>query len=485
MNYKIFFLFGLLACWQPIAAQHTAHSFYATMALIDAEELQEEHPQDITILAKRRNEAAVFLTEKASHQLHKKVLAHGPGYIFQPSQDAAISALHQAPTVTSKKMPLPFSITEDATVLQALNSINADNIENHIKELENYGTRYHTTNSARRSAEELKDKWEAMAAQYDRTDVRVRLVTHTNTPMPSVVMTIEGAVSPNDYVIVGGHLDSTSSQGNNNAPGADDDASGIATITEAARALFEIGFQPEKTIEVMAYAAEEIGLVGSAEIAKSYRNNNVNVVAVGQFDMTNYNGSTEDIYFIEDNTDPELNSFFKSLIGHYNQTGEHALTYSTSVCNYGCSDHASWHREGYRASFPFEASFSNSNPRIHTASDTFDLSGTATHAAKFAKLCAEFLIEVAKNQAVLSVPDFEKEGYQLFVQAQNLHYKALQTASPIDQISLKDVSGKSVLIKNKLAFSGNFSISNLPTGVYIATITTENKRQLSKKMVIR
>ena len=95
-----------------------------------------------------------------------------------------------------------------------------------------------------------------------------------------MLMTIEGAEFPDEFIVIGGHLDSTSFEPTTNASGTDDDASGIATITEATRTLFEIDFVPRRTIEVMAYAAEKIDLLGSAEIAQEYSNNNVNVAAV-------------------------------------------------------------------------------------------------------------------------------------------------------------------------------------------------------------
>lgn len=117
-------------------------SFYATMALIDAEELQKEYPDEIKIIAKRRNEAAVFMSEEVSHKLHGRVLVHGPGFIFRSSEAMAKQALRNEPkNVAQQKMA--FSITEDAVVATAMDAINTQNIENHIKELEDYGTRFH------------------------------------------------------------------------------------------------------------------------------------------------------------------------------------------------------------------------------------------------------------------------------------------------------------------------------------------------------
>ena len=457
--------------------------FYATMSLSDAKELEKDVPGELEILAEYRNEAAVYMTTFASHKLRERVLVHGPGYIFKPSLEEAIRDL-EAPIRNPNPNRIAFTITEDVIVNQILELINTQNIEDHIIDLENYVTRYHDRASATQAAIDLKAKWEAMAASYGRVDVSVRLYNHVSTNMPSVIMTITGAEFPNEFVIVGGHLDSTSNQGNNNAPGADDDASGIATITEAVRSLFEVGFVPKRTIEVMAYAAEEIGLVGSAEIANEYDNNNINVVAVTQFDMTNYNGSANDVSFITDFTNSTLNDFLMDLLDHYNDSGTHQVTYGTSLCNYGCSDHASWYNEGYMAAFPFEANFGQHNPNIHSPNDTFSISGTAEHATKFAKLCAEFLIESAKSDGILSIDNAIVSTIFVKVDNNMLIYNWDATEEYFDSIRLYDLFGRELIRKDNIAARGIIPLQNISAGVYIVSFITERNELISKKIMV-
>lgn len=378
----------------------TSERFYATADAKDALALKKEFPQDIHIIATKHGISAIKLTKFGAHELHHKVLVHGPGYVYKGSKASALAALENPPLSKANKRTKAFAYTidQDAKVQQSLGLVNNLNIENTILSLVNYGTRYHTTNAARQSAIDLKAKWDAMAA--NRSDISVRLVNHNSSNMPSVVLTIQGAESPDEYVIIGGHLDSTNPSNNNNAPGADDDASGIATITEAARVLIDMNFKPKRTLEFMAYAAEEVGLRGSNEIAQDYKNRNVNVVSYVQFDMTNYNGSSKDVYIVNDTyTANTLNTFLTQLMDHYNASGVHKLSYGTTQCNYGCSDHYSWAQKGYDVAFPLEASFQGSNPNIHTANDTYQNLPTANsvHAAKFVKLALEFLIEVGKS----------------------------------------------------------------------------------------
>ncbi len=387
-----------LLCRYSYAQQQDDAMFFATMQTTDARGLKLNHPNDIKILKSANGYSAVMLSDKAAEELHHKVLVHGPGFVYESSQKKALLALENINKNSQKNQKASFSITQDALVRQSLDLVNNTNIANQIQELENYGTRYHTTNAARQAVLDLKTKWENIAG--NRSDVSVRIVEHTSTAMPSVIMTITGTEKPDEFVILGGHMDSTAGGNNSNAPGADDNASGIATITEAARVLFSMNFKPKRTVEFMGFAAEEVGLRGSKEIAQDYRSRNVNVVSYMQLDMTNYKGSTNDVFISTDSyNDDTLNDFMISLLNYYNASGTHRITYGTSQCNYGCSDHYSWAQEGYDVTFPFEAKFGEHNPNIHTTRDTFDRSPTpnATHAAKFAKLALEYLIEISNG----------------------------------------------------------------------------------------
>ncbi|GEQ85597.1 aminopeptidase [Patiriisocius marinistellae] len=464
-------------------AQVQTERFYAKMALHDAEELKADFPSQVTIIATNGNEAAVYMTEFAGHELHDRVLVHGPGYIFKASEAAVLESLNKSQSPT--RSVIDFTITEDVLVNQAIAEINTSNIESHIMELEAYGTRHHATSSGMQASVDLKARWEAMAASYNRTDVSVRLFNHVNTNMPSVIMTIQGAEFPEEFVIVGGHLDSTSSQAQTNAPGADDDASGIATITEATRSLFEIGFVPKRTIEIMAYSAEEIGLVGSAEIAEEYADNDIDVGAVVQFDMTNFNGSANDISFVTDFTNATLNNYLMSLLDHYNGSGANEITYGTSLCNYGCSDHASWTAEGYMASFPFEANFGAHNPAIHTPNDTYAAIGTATHATKFAKLCVEFLIEASKSEGALGLDDVTINAVNVFTSNGVINYNITATNQDFTVINLYDISGKLVTTQEIKSAQGTINTSNFTSGLYIANFVTDGKGAVSKKVIIK
>ncbi|NCA86826.1 MAG: M28 family peptidase [Clostridia bacterium] len=74
----------------------------------------------------------------------------------------------------------------------------------------------------------------------------------------NVIGVIEGTEFPDEYVIMGGHLDAYDV-----ATGGVDDGSGATPTMEAARLIMEAGGKPRRTILVMLFAGEEFGLWGS------------------------------------------------------------------------------------------------------------------------------------------------------------------------------------------------------------------------------
>src|SRR3954451_5714202 len=92
-------------------------------------------------------------------------------------------------------------------------------------------------------------------------------------------------------VIVGAHYDSTGGSSTARGPGADDNGSGVVTILEALRVLATSKFAPKNTIEFHFYGGEEGGLLGSADVFRSYASAGKTVLAVVNQDMTGYSPS--------------------------------------------------------------------------------------------------------------------------------------------------------------------------------------------------
>lgn len=263
-----------------------------------------------------------------------------------------------------------------------------------------YANRYYASTQGHAAPEWIRDHWLSLAA--GRSDVSAELFTDCDNcgGQPSVILTIEGNELADEVVVLGGHLDSISGSGSGdamNAPGADDDASGIATLTEVLRIAMADGYRPKRTVMFMGYAAEEVGLRGSRAIAQRFAAEGRNVVGVLQMDMTNYRspGGSSDVRVMTDNSNAALVQFLRDLFAEYLEP--QGFTLGESSCGYACSDHASWTQAGYPAAMYDEGPFF---PLLHTPNDTLaNMGGDAEHATIIARLGLAFLGELGKSHS--------------------------------------------------------------------------------------
>jgi len=74
----------------------------------------------------------------------------------------------------------------------------------------------------------------------------------------NVIAEVVGSEAPEEIVIIGAHLDSWDL-----SPGALDDASGVGIVTAAAKLILDHSERPRRTIRVVLFGAEEVGLLGA------------------------------------------------------------------------------------------------------------------------------------------------------------------------------------------------------------------------------
>jgi carboxypeptidase Q len=89
---------------------------------------------------------------------------------------------------------------------------------------------------------------------------------HPDVPSFNVVGEITGRDLPQEYVVVGGHLDSWDL-----GTGAHDDGAGIVQAIEAARTLKALGLRPRRTVRVVLFMAEEFGGIGAEQYAQQVK----------------------------------------------------------------------------------------------------------------------------------------------------------------------------------------------------------------------
>ena len=83
----------------------------------------------------------------------------------------------------------------------------------------------------------------------------------------NVILDLVGREKPEEVVLIGGHLDSWDL-----GTGAIDDGAGVAITTAAASLIAQLPQRPRRTIRVVMFGAEEVGLLGGQDYAMQHTN---------------------------------------------------------------------------------------------------------------------------------------------------------------------------------------------------------------------
>jgi leucyl aminopeptidase len=284
-------------------------------------------------------------------------------------------------------------VTKQEKIVKAVAELSEANLKATVEWLSAFPSRNHRLADPNVHVRELEAKVREILSSYPGM-WSVELLSHNRTPQKSLKVHLAGSTRASEIVVLGGHLDSVNQSwsGGDRAPGADDNASGSANLLEALRVLTTQG-RPERSVEFFWYAGEEAGLLGSAEIAQAYKAKNADVVAVLQLDMTLFPGSGE---FVIGNVADYTSAWLREYLVAMNDTYL-GVKLIADECGYACSDHASWHRQGYPALMPFESNTSKMNKKIHTDRDLADSSVSFRHSLVFAKIALILAMDLGNS----------------------------------------------------------------------------------------
>lgn len=207
-----------------------------------------------------------------------------------------------------------------------------------------------------------------------------------DTELHNIVAIKKGKATRERIIIVNAHYDSiaVSKDGkldyediNTEAPGANDDASGLAALLEMARIVAPL--ETEATIHFIAFAGEEQGLVGSTLYARKMKQQGKNVEAVLTMDMISnikagngYIDSTRVRVFSDDPNDSpsrELARYVKRVAEQVYPSFEVNLIYRADRFGRG-GDHTPFVLEGFPG-IRFTESLENYSVQ-HTPLDTIE-----------------------------------------------------------------------------------------------------------------
>ncbi len=258
--------------------------------------------------------------------------------------------------------------TPDARIQALVNAMDKANIQGFVTTLASNFTRVSTNATAIDTARNQIAS-QLVGLGYGQPAFQTFQANHGD----NVVLTIPGAVDPTRIVVLGAHYDSINGGGSSlAAPGADDNASGSASLVEIARVL-KTGGPLKYTVRLMWFAGEEFGLLGSDFDAQQAATQNQNVLAMINMDMNAYRaaGDVRDCDLVTNDTTATLQSFCNQMGQLYVPT----WASTTGVLTAGTSDHRSYFQAGFPSAFLFE-DVSQFYSQIHTANDTLALATT-------------------------------------------------------------------------------------------------------------
>ncbi|MFH6989750.1 M28 family metallopeptidase [Flavobacterium collinsii] len=193
-------------------------------------------------------------------------------------------------------------IVEDPEIKKMISEIKAENLEATIHKLVSFGTR-HTLSDTKSKTRGIGAAQQWVKAEFDRFALESggRLTSQIDyfdvkadgkriakdSQLGNVMATLKGTDSNDNRVfIISGHLDSRVSDVMNvksDAPGANDDGSGVAAVIELAKVMSKRSFPA--TIIFVAVTGEEQGLYGARHLAELAKAANWNIVAMLNNDM--------------------------------------------------------------------------------------------------------------------------------------------------------------------------------------------------------
>jgi Zn-dependent M28 family amino/carboxypeptidase len=119
----------------------------------------------------------------------------------------------------------------------------------------------------------------------------------------NVVLDLIGSEFPEEIVLIAGHLDSW-----DQGTGALDDGAGIAITVAAAKLIAALPTRPKRTIRVVMFGAEEVGLLGANAYAKKHAHNLNNHVLATESDF-----GARTIWRLVSNVNPDANTTIDAI----------------------------------------------------------------------------------------------------------------------------------------------------------------------------
>jgi len=290
-------------------------------------------------------------------------LAVTTGHVERPTEPSRADIAARSHPAGDLILRLP----PDDLVAALIESTRVANVTATIERLEAFGTRYVSQDSCRAAGLWIRDRF----VEYGYVDVRLdtfRTWTwQDSTEAMNVLACKHGSTRPDEYIVLGGHYDSVTSDNLDDpdapAPGAEDNGTGVAAVLEAARVLAEL--ETERSIIFACWSAEEEGLWGSRHFVTRAVQESLDIVIYLNMDAIGYLAPPEpDAYMMADSCALALAAWMCDVAREH--TG---YDFEPTVQPLGASDHNSFWEAGYNV---IDSQVDPTSPFMHTPEDVIE-----------------------------------------------------------------------------------------------------------------
>ncbi|CAE6467953.1 unnamed protein product [Rhizoctonia solani] len=350
--------------------------------------MNNEESEVASILYSTNTGALVSLPPSLLHELDKML----PQYInptMLPTTPLPLMKEKTKPSAKYLKKVLE-NLRFNPDIAGITSSISLDKMQDNIRWLTGEDpkspiiSRHSFSPGARVAADWIQAKFEAAGAKCKQKPFLEGFA-------PNVVCRFKGTDDTNGLVILSGHY-GKGSFGSVRAPGGDDDGSGVTHVLAIAQTISDHKISFNTNVELVAFAGEEQGLLGSRAYAAELRQVDANITLMIQADMLAYRDPSEPLQLGL----PQYIGLPEAgyLVANVSKIYAPELTVGLSAAC--CSDHQSFHEQGFPATQVFERAGPIIDPMYHNSGDLSERSGyDLGQVRSIAKVTFATLLEVA------------------------------------------------------------------------------------------
>ena len=343
----------------------TTERFDANMMVLIDHQAFEGNDVYTLVYCPQAEQQAYLHDKDALLQTDNYVVVRGAALPYK--NDGAVAIFNKAAQLPRLTRDFPVVTEEDPAIREMLDQVDPAQLEATVQHLQDYGSRLWSSDGAYAASNWIASQMQAMGLEVEQQPFELNIGFDLGDPAPNVIGIQRGALYPDTYVVTGCHFDSFTYEallGMGDAPGADDNATGVATVLESARILTQYEF--EYSIIYCAFGTEELGLYGSEAFAARCEQQGMNIIGYFNNDMNGYLREGDPIHIdciYPDAVEP-IGAFYNTIgTVYYPEIPIRHVTFSE-----GDSDHTSFCNHGYLGIFPFE-DYENYSPNIHTTND--------------------------------------------------------------------------------------------------------------------